>query len=251
MHPIPLAVLSLIATSSLVIPKVLAQSESSAWEAISKMKMDPEGYFHIADDGVARSYDGNDAVIDYVPLANDQLMQLLSNLPEPWQQELDHLHSIFDGVDGLQVVDEDQLLNPPAWLRRVVDREPPQSQNPKREVESLLEGRDWYCPRPDDQDEETSQTRPSLKHSPSLQGFLHLASDGVYRSFSSSGEVVDYKQLNPAEIAIVLKDFDGHIDSEAFEKVKQKLQGVDGRNVTDLDQLLHPGPELRPLKFNK
>lgn len=29
----------------------------------------------------------------------------------------------------------------------------------------------------------------SLKHSPSLHGFSHLASDGVYRKFSSRGEV--------------------------------------------------------------
>ncbi|THC91262.1 hypothetical protein EYZ11_009281 [Aspergillus tanneri] len=145
MYSFLIAVLGLIATSSLAAPKVLAQSGSSAWEAMNKMKMDPKGYFHIANDGVARSYDGNDIVIDYVPLSNDQLMQLLSNLPEPWQKELDHLHSIFDGVDGLQVVDENQLLNPPAWLRRIVDREAPRSRNPKRDVESLLEARDWYC----------------------------------------------------------------------------------------------------------
>lgn len=104
---------------------------------------------------------------------------------------------------------------------------------------------------PQKKDEEASQTWPSLKHSPSLQGFCHLASDGVYRSFSSSGEVVDYKQLSPAEITTMLEFFGKHIDSESSEKAKKKFHGVDGRNVTDLEQLLHPGPELRPAKFNK
>lgn len=40
------------------------------------------------------------------------------------------------------------------------------------------------------------------------------------------------------------------IDSESFEKMKKKFHGVDGRNVTDLEQLLHPGPELRPERLN-
>jgi hypothetical protein len=26
---------------------------------------------------------------------------------------------------------------------------------------------------------------------------------------------------------------------------------VDGRNVTDLEQLLHPGPEIRPVRFRE
>ncbi|KAF7594830.1 hypothetical protein BBP40_008160 [Aspergillus hancockii] len=100
-------------------------------------------------------------------------------------------------------------------------------------------------------DEEASQTWPPLKHSPSLQGFTHLASDGVYRSFSSSGEVVDYKQMSPAEITKMLEFFGKLIDSETFEKTKKKFHGVDGRNVTDLKQLLHPGPEICPVEFNK
>ncbi|BDD54908.1 hypothetical protein MAP00_000481 [Monascus purpureus] len=144
MHSFLIAMIGLIAVSLLMAPNVHAQL-GSAWEPIRKLKKDPEGYSHIADDGVARAYDGNDAVIDYVRLSNDQLMQLLLDLPESWQKELDHLHSVFDGVDGLQVVDENQLLNPPAWLRPAVNRAAPQSRNPKRDVESLLETRSYYC----------------------------------------------------------------------------------------------------------
>jgi hypothetical protein len=62
---------------------------------------------------------------------------------------------------------------------------------------------------------------------------------------------VDYKQLSPAEITMMLEFFGKHIDSESFEKAKKKFHGVDGRNVTDLEQLLHPGPEICPAKFNK
>ena len=66
----------------------------------------PDGYLHVADDGVARSYDRNDVVINFVRLTNEQLMQLSPQLPAPFQKDLDHLHEVFDGVNGLDVVDE-------------------------------------------------------------------------------------------------------------------------------------------------
>jgi hypothetical protein len=57
--------------------------------------------------------------------------------------------------------------------------------------------------------------------------------------------------LSPAEITLVMKNFGGHVDSESFEKATKKMHGVDGRTVTDLGQLLNPGPELRPSRFKK
>ncbi|KAJ5993133.1 hypothetical protein N7451_008857 [Penicillium sp. IBT 35674x] len=107
------------------------------------------------------------------------------------------------------------------------------------------------CTKDEKKDEETSQSWPSLKHSPSLQGISHLAGDGVYRSFSSGGEVVDYKQLSPAEITLMVEFIGKHFDSETYEKAKKKFHGVDGRIVTDSEQLLHPGSQLRPARFNK
>lgn len=146
MHSILLAVLGLMATSSLAVPGLAAQEGISAFEAINKLKSAPQGYSHIADDGVARAYDENDVVIDYIPLTNDQLKHLLSNLPEAWKSKADHLHAVFDNVDGRNVVDEEQLLNPPAELRISFDPPGPQS---KRDVDSpleaTLEARDWYC----------------------------------------------------------------------------------------------------------
>jgi hypothetical protein len=69
-------------------------------------------------------------------------MELLANLPAQWQHELDHLHSVFDGVDGRDV-NQTQLLNPPASLRR--DHGLAKSQNEKWAVEPLLEGRQIEC----------------------------------------------------------------------------------------------------------
>lgn len=136
------AVLGLMTALSLTVPGVhatFANKSSHAWDVISTLKKDPDGYVHIADDGVARAYDANDTVTDYVPLSNDQLMQLIADLPGPWQNEADHLHSVFDGVDGLQVVNQSQLLDPPASLRRQMNRGAAVSRNERRRVESLLE----------------------------------------------------------------------------------------------------------------
>ncbi|KAL3708518.1 hypothetical protein TMatcc_006502 [Talaromyces marneffei ATCC 18224] len=138
-------VLGLMTALSLAVPQVLAMSTNSSshvWDVISKLETDPDGYLHIADDGVARAYDANDSVTGYVALSNDQLMELLANLPAQWQYELDHLYSVFDGVDGRDV-NQTQLLNPPASLRR--DRGPTKSQNEKRAVEPLLERPQLEC----------------------------------------------------------------------------------------------------------
>ena len=87
----------------------------------------------------------------------------------------------------------------------------------------------------------------SVKRSPSNEGFLHLGGDGVFRSFNSHREVIDYKQLSPEQIELVVKSTKELIDAESFKKLDEKMQGVDGRDVIDVEQLLHPGPEGRPL----
>jgi hypothetical protein len=70
----------------------------------------------------------------------------------------------------------------------------------------------------------------------------------VYRAYSSSGDVTDYKQLSPPEIAIMMASFKPLVDPESFAKLEAKMDGKDGRDITDLDQLLHPGPDVRPPK---
>jgi hypothetical protein len=41
---------------------------------------------------------------------------------------------------------------------------------------------------------------------------------------------------------MMLEFHEKHMDSEIFQKTKKKFDGVDGRDVADLEQLLHPRP---------
>lgn len=68
----------------------------------------------------------------------------------------------------------------------------------------------------------------------------------MLRSFSSKGEVVDYRRLSPSEITIVLKSTSLLLPPEEYQRVAKVMEGVDGTHVTSMDQILHPGPELRP-----
>jgi len=145
MHSLWIVLVTLFATSSLAASNDTAPSSTSPWAAVSSLKKAPDGHIHIADDGVVRSYDKNDAVIDHIPLNNEQLKQLLANLPEPWQKESDHLHALFDNVNGHDVVDKRQLLDPPAWLRRSADRDAAISPAPEARGKALLERQNYFC----------------------------------------------------------------------------------------------------------
>ena len=98
---------------------------------------------------------------------------------------------------------------------------------------------------PDPDHEETLRVLRSLRSSPSNEGFSHLATDGVYRSFDSKGEVVDYRKLSPEEISMMLSYHSERYSAEPNQMALEKFHGVDGRTVTDLEQLLHPDAALR------
>ena len=53
---------------------------------------------------------------------------------------------------------------------------------------------------------------------------------------------MDYKRLSPDEIATLLTSAP---DSD-MQQLTEVFEGVDGRDVADMEQILHPGPELRP-----
>jgi hypothetical protein len=40
------------------------------------------------------------------------------------------------------------------------------------------------------------------------------------------------------------------LEQDTFKNLEVKMEGKDGRDVTGLDQLLHPGPDARPLELN-
>jgi hypothetical protein len=138
-----IVIIPLLAVPSLAAPTENTEAGTSAWDAIKALEKDPNGHVHIADDGVIRSYDGNDVVISYVPLGDEQIKTLLANLPEPWQKESEHLHAVFDKVNGHDVSNKTQLVDPPTWLRPLKLARSLEVHYPDK---SLLEGRDdWYC----------------------------------------------------------------------------------------------------------
>jgi hypothetical protein len=54
---------------------------------------------------------------------------------------------------------------------------------------------------------------------------------------------VSYRPLSPAEITEVLVIF----LSRMREEVERRLEGIDGRNVTDTEQLLYPSDDIMPI----
>jgi hypothetical protein len=73
-------------------------------------------------------------------------------------------------------------------------------------------------------------------------GFSHLGMDGVWRNVDKDGNVISYRALSPEEIAKALSIFPGWMR----EKLEKRLEGVDGRDVTDIEQLMRPGGDLLP-----
>lgn len=72
------------------------------------------------------------------------------------------------------------------------------------------------------------------------QGIVHLGDDGVLRSFGPNGTVLEYVKLSTNQIQQML---DRHGRNDHFTEV---FDGVDGRAVTDLEQLTNPGEHLLP-----
>ena len=75
-----------------------------------------------------------------------------------------------------------------------------------------------------------------------------MSDDGVLRSYNSKEEVVDYRQLTPEEIETLVKSTESFLSDQDFRMVAKVMEGVDGRDVMDMDQILNPPPHLRPPK---
>ncbi|MCJ1247814.1 hypothetical protein MMC30_005029 [Trapelia coarctata] len=69
------------------------------------MKASPEGLFHLAHDGVYRSYDGNGRVIDYRQLNPEQIKSYLRRMMDQNAIQL----SDWEDVDGRTVNVESAL----------------------------------------------------------------------------------------------------------------------------------------------
>ncbi|KAL3465583.1 hypothetical protein BJX64DRAFT_285515 [Aspergillus heterothallicus] len=84
----------------------------------------------------------------------------------------------------------------------------------------------------------------ALPQDPVGVGFSHLGMDGAWRNHDGNGKVVSYRALSPGEIAEVLGDVSG---SNARESCEGPGEGVDGRAVTDFEQLVNPPPSPKGL----
>jgi hypothetical protein len=66
--------------------------------------------------------------------------------------------------------------------------------------------------------------------------------DGVWRNYDRNRKVISYRALSPDEITEVLDT----MPDRMREQLVERLEGVDGRTVTDVEELMNPVPELRP-----
>lgn len=78
-------------------------------------------------------------------------------------------------------------------------------------------------------------------------GGCSLCKDGVFRSFSLAGEVIDFRKLSPEHITTQLEKFAATLvyTDEELQRLRRILEGVDGRQVDDRE-CLNPDPEDRP-----
>ena len=82
----------------------------------------------------------------------------------------------------------------------------------------------------------------SMKAHP--DGFSRLALDGVVRSYDGNGQVINFRQLSPEQIAGWLKVSP---DQELIQW--HEWEGVDGRDMTDEKALWDPSEHLRTLPY--
>ncbi|EHA21065.1 hypothetical protein ASPNIDRAFT_137717, partial [Aspergillus niger ATCC 1015] len=76
----------------------------------------------------------------------------------------------------------------------------------------------------------------------SPNGVLYLGSDGVLRSVDAANRVVSYQQLSPQQISQYIQN----LPQRDAARLQRVFQDVDGRDVTDLDQLLNPDSDQLP-----
>ncbi|KKZ63793.1 hypothetical protein EMCG_01897 [[Emmonsia] crescens] len=92
---------------------IVSTSQKDPAEIISNLQSHPDGFTHVGDDGIARSFDAKGKVIDFARLSNDQLTALAKRSSNA--EDRDYLLGGWDGVDGWSV-GLDQIWNPPRHL---------------------------------------------------------------------------------------------------------------------------------------
>ncbi|KAK3066676.1 hypothetical protein LTR53_016877 [Teratosphaeriaceae sp. CCFEE 6253] len=120
-----------------------AKPAQSPDDSLIKMKQDPDGISHVAQDGVMRSYDGEGNVIDAFPMTNAQLLTFAKSQPGNDPVERQQLLDVWRDVDGHEVTSYAQMFHPPKHLRppKLDDDDVEQSINEAVALKGYLEGR--------------------------------------------------------------------------------------------------------------
>ncbi|PGH23799.1 hypothetical protein GX50_08982 [[Emmonsia] crescens] len=107
-----------IAVGLAAIMKVIALKEldtsnnKNVSDIFGSLKTVENGFFHLGDDKVLRSYDGNGNVIDYA-LPEDSHLKAVANFFSKRTQE--HVYRVWEDVDSSKF-SEEHIWNPPAHL---------------------------------------------------------------------------------------------------------------------------------------
>lgn len=87
-----------------------SQNETDPFELLHTMEVHSDGFSHLGDDGVLRSFHPNGTVIDHVKLSTKQIQRMVDG-----HGRNAHLTEVFDGVNGHSVSNE-QATNPAKHL---------------------------------------------------------------------------------------------------------------------------------------
>lgn len=92
---------------------------------------------------------------------------------------------------------------------------------------------------------------PQLSRDAQGHSFMHVDSDGVYRSYHANGTVLDAARLDSAQIDTWIAAItapEGIVPASELDEVKAKLAGTDSLGVSD-HQLFHPPGDVKPTKM--
>lgn len=76
------------------------------------------------------------------------------------------------------------------------------------------------------------------------QGSYRLGADGVLSTLAANGTVLDYFKLSPAQISQFIVQYGQNAAQK--EVLANRYKSIDGNRVTDVNDLLEPGPVVTP-----
>lgn len=89
------------------------QENKSIQEIYASLTIDGDGWVHLGDDGVVRSYAPDYTVISHARLSPEQISANLARFSPSYEQQLeDYLSGVFKGVDGRTITNETEILDP-------------------------------------------------------------------------------------------------------------------------------------------